>query len=272
MTFDASVIEILKEAGKIMTGSHDVEKVTEVKPGDVNFVTAYDLAVQKFLTDRLSALMPEAKYLAEEDEVHILTDAPTFIIDPIDGTTNFIHGVGHSCISVALCEGGETTRAYIYDPYREELFTAVKGQGAYSHKNGVSTKLSVSDHDMSRSLIMVGTDPYRKNDTWKLTMEIFSKLLLAGRDLRRSGSACLDLAYIAAGRYDFFFELMLSPWDYSAGMLLVTEAGGAITTFDNKPLPMGKKCSVVAGTPAACKDFFRIIPVDESTRPLWEAF
>lgn len=266
MNFEESVVEIIKEAGKIMTDSHDVERVTEVKPGDANFVTAYDLAVQKFLTERLSALLPEAKYLAEEDEVHVLTDAPTFIIDPIDGTTNFIHGVGHSCISVALCEGGETTRAFIYDPYREELFTAVKGQGAYSHRKGKSMKLSVSNHGLSESLIIVGTDPYRKSETWPLTMDIFAKLLLAGRDLRRSGSAALDLAYLAAGRYDLFFELMLSPWDYAAGMLLITEAGGVITTMDQKPLPMGQKCSVIAGTPKSHRDFYRDIRVADTPR------
>ena len=261
MTFDESVIDILKEAGRIMTDSHDVERVTEVKPGDVNFVTAYDVAVQRFLQAKLSALLPGVKYLAEEDEEHILTDDPTFIIDPIDGTTNFIHGLGHSCISVALCEGGETTRAFIYDPYREELFTAVKGEGAYSHRNGKKTKLSVSSHGLKDSLVAVGTDPYRKSETWPLTMDIFAKLLLAGRDLRRSGSAALDLAYLAAGRYDLFFELMLSPWDYAAGMLLITEAGGVITTMDEKPLPMGQKCSVVAGTPAAHGDFYRDIRV-----------
>ncbi|MBO5111713.1 MAG: inositol monophosphatase [Clostridia bacterium] len=266
MSFEESVIEIMKEAGKIMTDSHDVERVTEVKPGDVNFVTAYDLAVQKFLTERLSALLPGVKYLAEEDEVHVLTDAPTFIIDPIDGTTNFIHGVGHSCISVALCEGGETTYAFIYDPYREELFTAVKGKGAYSHRKGKSTKLSVTGHGLRDSLIIVGTDPYRKSETWPLTMDIFAKLLLAGRDLRRSGSAALDLAYLAAGRYDLFFELMLSPWDYAAGMLLLTEAGGVITTMDKKPLPMGQKCSVVAGTPNAHRDFYREIRVADTPR------
>ena len=87
-------------------------------------------------------------------------------------------------------------------------------------------------------------------------MEIFAKLLLEGRDLRRSGSAVLDLAYMAAGRYDLFFELMLSPWDYAAGMLLLTEAGGVITTFDREPIPMGEKTSVVAGTPKAHSDFF----------------
>ena len=256
MSLNEAIIEIMREAGQIMTDSHDVEKVTEVKPGDVNFVTAYDLAVQKFLKERLSALMPEVKYLAEEDDVHVLTEAPTFIIDPIDGTTNFIHGVGHSCISVALCEGRETVRAFVYDPYRDELFTAEKGKGAYSYRNGKSTRLQVSDHGLSDALIMVGTDPYRKNDTWKQTMEIFAKLLLEGRDLRRSGSAVLDLAYMAAGRYDLFFELMLSPWDYAAGMLLLTEAGGVITTFDREPIPMGEKTSVVAGTPKAHDDFF----------------
>ena len=254
-----SIVAIIREAGRIMTDSHDVERVTEVKPGDVNFVTAYDLAVQSFLTERLSALLPGVKYLAEEDESHVMTDDPTFIIDPIDGTTNFIHGLGQSCISVALCEGGEPTYAFAYDPYRDELFTAEKGKGAYSHRNGVKTRLSVTDHGLKDALIAVGTDPYRKSETWRQTVDIFAKLLLAGRDLRRSGSAVLDLSYLAAGRYDLFFELMLSPWDYAAGMLLITEAGGVITTMDGDPLPVGQKCSVVAGTPKAHADFFRQI-------------
>lgn len=254
-----SIIAIIKEAGKIMTGSHDVESVTEVKPGDVNFVTAYDLAVQNFLEREFSALIPGVKYFAEEDEVHVLTDAPTFLIDPIDGTTNFIHGVGFSCISVAYAEGGEILRAFVYDPYRDELFTAVKGEGAYSHRGGTVTRLAVSSRSLSDSLVMIGTDPYRKSQTYKKTFEIAAQLLLAGRDLRRSGSAALDLAYIAAGRYDLFFELMLSPWDYAAGSLLLSEAGGVITTLEGSPLPLGEKCSVVAGNPLSHREFYERI-------------
>lgn len=261
MNTQESIIRILKEAGKIMTGSHDVEKVTEVKPGDVNFVTAYDVAVQRFLERELSARIPGVKFFAEEDEVHVLTDDPTFIIDPIDGTTNFIHGVGFSCISVALWEKGAVHRAFVYDPYREELFTAVRGGGAYSEKNGVRQRLSVSSHDLSQSLIMFGTDPYRKSQTWQKTFDIAAQLFLSGRDLRRSGSAALDLAYLAAGRYDLFFELMLSPWDYAAGSLLLSEAGGVITTLEGNPLPFGEKCSVIAGNPLSHREFFEKIKI-----------
>ena len=255
-----TVIEIVRRASAIITDSVLRQDEIDEGKGKGNFVTKYDVAVQEFLIDTLSAAFPMARFFAEEKKDNLLTDAPTFIIDPIDGTTNFVFDLHHSAISVALCDKKETVIGVVCNPYSSEIFYAIKGEGAYLRKGELERRLSVKDAPLSDSLVLVGTDPYRKSITYPLTVSLMGLSLKMGMDVRRLGAASLDLAYLAAGRANLFFELSLSPWDYAAGALLVTEAGGCVSTLGLSALNYAQS-SVLAGAPTAYGDFAkRLLP------------
>lgn len=236
------------------TARRVADAVTE-KSGESNFVTSYDLAVQELLLSRIGERYPEAVFFAEEKENERLTEALTFIIDPIDGTTNFIRGHHHSCISIGVYEGREPLCGAVYDPYADELFYALHGEGAYRLANGVSERLTMTDRPLARSLAVFGSDPYRKSQTAATTLRIAGLLLDECLDIRRSGSAALDLVGLAAGRYDIFCENRVSPWDFAAGRQIVTEAGGVVMSLDGGELPLDEPSAILAGTPSACREF-----------------
>lgn len=214
------VIEpVLLEAGRMMTAFHDPKVYDKGRHAD--FVTEADLAVQSYLIERLSVAFPDARFFAEEKRDNVLTDALTFIIDPIDGTTNFFRRRASSSISVGVTEGRQTVFGAIYNPYRGELYHAEKNHGAYCNEE----RLRVSNAPMSRALIGFGTAPYY-SDLFEVTGRSLSALLPVCADIRRTGSACIDLCDVAAGRSDAHFEWLLQPWDYCAGTLIVEEAGG----------------------------------------------
>lgn len=248
------IIAIAAEAACIMTATVLRDEEVNEEKGKGNFVTKYDVAVQEYLIRALSEAFPEACFFAEEKKDNRLTDAPTFIIDPIDGTANFVFDLHHSAISIALCVEKEGVLGVIVNPYLGEIFYAVKGEGAYLRKDGHDRRLSVRDLPLSEALILVGTDPYRKNETGDTTTLLLHHALREGIDVRRFGAASLDLAYIAAGRASLFFELRLAPWDYAAGLLLVTEAGGCATALDGSALRYTPS-SVFAGAPKAYTEF-----------------
>ncbi len=248
------IIVAATEAARIVTDSALTENEVNEEKGKGNFVTKYDVAVQEYLIRTLSAAFPEALFFAEEKKDNRLTDAPTFIIDPIDGTANFVFDLHHSGISIALCVEKQAVLGVIVNPYLGEVFYAVKGEGAYLRKDGRDRRLSVRDLPLSEALILVGTDPYRKNETGDVTAALVRHALREGIDVRRFGAACLDLAYIAAGRASLFFELRLAPWDYAAGILLVSEAGGRVSALDGSALCYTPS-SVFAGAPSAYNSF-----------------
>lgn len=239
--------DLLRQAGEIMLGAHAVDPNGDVrvKPGTSNFVTEYDVRVQEFLMREIAKIIPNAVFIAEEkkNDPAVLNGEFCFIIDPIDGTTNFIHDYRHSCISLAMVSRGETVFGAIYTPYLGELFSAEKGAGAYL--NG--RPMRVSDHPMELSLSTFGTSPYYKDTLAKKSFALAHDVFLATADIRRSGSAALDLAYLAAGRIDVFFEFILSPWDIAAGVLLISEAGGIVTQLDGSPVTLTAPCPVFAG-------------------------
>ena len=240
--------KLLVEAGKIMLEAHnDAANSVKIKPGTVNFVTAYDVVVQEFLMKEIRARIPEAVFIAEEkenDSSALLGDC-CFIIDPIDGTTNFIHDYRHSCISLAMLQGGNTVFGAVYHPYGGEMFCAVAGQGATLNDKPVH----VSNCALEVGLVTFGTSPYYKDELADKSFSLARDLFLGMADVRRTGSAALDLAYLAAGRADAFFEWRLSPWDYAAGALLVKEAGGLITDEKGNEVTLSAACPVFAGTP-----------------------
>lgn len=235
---------LLRQAG---TFFYDETALTDVTvKGRANFVTRCDTGIQNFLQRELAYRWPRIQFLGEENSNKITyTNAPTFVLDPVDGTANLMHHFGHSAISLALVENGVSSLAIVYDPFREEMFTAQKGLGAFC--NG--KHLHVSDApNLAHSIVSIGTSPYdRQYADGNFTL--FHKIFNHCEDLRRTGSAALDLAYVAAGRVEAYMERNLKPWDFAAGMLLVSESGGCISDYQgNYPFPL-ENADIIAATP-----------------------
>ena len=164
-----------------------------------------------------------------------------FIVDPIDGTTNFIKDYHASAISIALLDEGQVVIGVVYNPYLDEMFWAERGMGAFC--NG--ERIHVSDQPLENGLVLFGASPYDKQ-LWKRSFELAYAYFEKALDIRRSGSAALDLCSIAAGRAEVYFELQLSPWDYAAGSLIVEEAGGVVTGIDGEPIQFERPSSILA--------------------------
>lgn len=253
----------MRQAAEIMLEADDITSKVKSKAGDANFVTAYDVAVEKYLTESLTKQLPEADVLGEEetsDNSAALERGLCFIIDPIDGTTNFIHGRRYSAISVGLCDKGEMIYGAIYDPYSERMYYAEKGKGAFLTLGGgkENVRLEVQDKPLSNCLAAFGTSPYSREKLGKATFETAYKMFMNTLDLRRSGAASLDLASVASGTLDIFFEYSLSPWDFAAGSLIITEAGGVITDMDGKPIEFGKNTSILCGNRQAHAEWLEL--------------
>lgn len=212
--------------------------------GDSDFVTAADLAVQQALEDGLRAIRPNFAFMGEESAMHEIDPAvPTWVIDPIDGTTNFIHRFAFSAVSVGLVLGGEPILGIVFNPYLDELFAAVKGGGATC--NGRPIGVSSLDN-FDTALVGIGTMPYYKDKTSD-TFRLWRRLFNAGADIRRTGSAALDVCYVAAGRMDVFAEPSLGSWDFAASSIILREAGGRLTDWHGVELPCdGHRHSVAA--------------------------
>ena len=244
------IISVIKEAGEIILTAHDREKSVTAKEGKKNFVTKYDVAVQQFLFDNLSKIVPEAEFVGEEGDTNKESKALRFMVDPIDGTTNFMQDYRFSAISVAICEGDEPIFGVIYNPYSDEVFYAEKGKGAYL--NG--EQIHVSDRPLSDGLALFGTSPYHPENTDE-TFSLLRKVFDYSRDIRRSGSAAIDICSVACGRCEVFFEKELQPWDYAAGTIIIREAGGIAETYDGKSPDLSKGSDVIFANPIAFDEF-----------------
>ena len=236
------ICALVKECGKVVLGADREKMAIDIKSGVTDLVTEYDKKIQEQLQLGLKSILPEAKFIGEEGSSDELTDdGYAFVVDPIDGTTNFIKDYHMSAISVALLKGKEVVAGVVYNPYLDEIFSAIKGEGAFC--NG--EKISVSSQPMSKALVLFGTSPYDK-ELFPKTIEVLSGFFNQALDIRRSGSAALDLCTVACGRAELYFELQVSPWDFAAGKLLVEEAGGVVTTIDGKPLSFDGKTTILA--------------------------
>lgn len=240
------IIEIVHECGRIMLEATDIRRKIHQKEGKGNFVTEYDSRVQAALKEKLLTLLPEAVFFGEEDDADKadISEGYSFIVDPIDGTSNFTRGYRMSSISVALAKDGYPVMGVVYNSYLQETFSAERGKGAYLNGEPIHT----SDRILEQSLVLFGTSPYSEvlsRRSFEVAYRYFSK----AEDLRRSGSAAIDLCSLACGRADFYFELLLSPWDYAAGALIVEEAGGIVSDLEGNPVTYGHKQTVAARAP-----------------------
>jgi myo-inositol-1(or 4)-monophosphatase len=233
-------IEAAKEAGRFL--KQNLGKVREInlKSGqERNLVTEIDKKSEQLIVSIIRKHFPAHDILAEESgSEHGKQSDFRWIIDPLDGTTNFTHGLPIFCVSIGLEKKGELIAGVIYDPNFDELFTAEKARGAFL--NG--KRLRVSQTPLLKNSLLVSGFPYDVPDNPDNCIEHFINFLLEAQGIRRMGSAAIDLAYVAAGRYDGFWEVNLNSWDMAAGVLLIREAGGKVTGFKGDEIDIyGKK-------------------------------
>ncbi len=231
-------------AGDIMVTAKR-PKIME-KSGHANFCTETDEKIQAFLIARLKEILPDASFLGEEDGQDVFTSKMKsgycFVLDPIDGTSNFIFEYRPSVVSVALLKDGRPYMGVVYNPYDDMLLSAIAGEGAYLNGSPIES----ADTPLSDSLAVFGTAPYYPELREK-TFEIAKKLLPLCVDLRRSGTAAWDMCCVAMGRCNLYFEMRVQLWDYAAAALIATEAGCTITDLEGAPLPYN------GPTPAVCR-------------------
>ena len=240
-------VKAARSAGTIINrAALDVEAVRVSQKLVNDFVTDVDQAAEQAIIETLLAAYPGHGIWAEESgREHGARDSEfVWIIDPLDGTTNFIHGFPAYCVSIALSVKGKIEQAVIYDPSRNDLFTATKGRGAYLNDRRLRVSKRIRMHEC---LLSTGF-PFRADDDFNTYLKILGELMPRCAGLRRPGAAALDLAYVAAGYTDGFFEFGLQPWDVAAGSLLVTEAGGLIGNFTGESNFLEQK-ECLAGNP-----------------------
>ena len=240
-------VKAARSAGTVISrASVDLDRVTVNTKAPNDFVTEVDHAAEAAIIETLLDAYPGHAILAEESgRTHGAKDSEyIWIIDPLDGTTNFIHGLPMYCVSIALSFRGQLQQGVVYDPARNDLFIASKGRGAFLNDR----RLRVSKRNrMNDALIGTGF-PFRRGDDFKRYMQMLGMVMQSCAGVRRPGSAALDLCHVAAGAYDGFFEPGLSPWDMAAGALMVTEAGGLIGNFTGESDFLYQK-EVIAGNP-----------------------
>ena len=225
--------EIAQSAGEILLKGFRSSGLTVSYKGVSNPVTSSDRESEDFLYDRIRARFPEHGIVAEEGSRSEGSGDFRWFVDPLDGTTNFAHGVAHFSVSIGVYSNRKqgVVAGVVYDPCRRELFSALAGGGAFM--NGRHIRVTASD-ELSRSLIATGF-PYDKNVSDKNNLAQFNRVLPRVQCVRRFGSAALDLCYVAAGRFDAYWEMKVSPWDIAAGCLIAEEAGARVTRFDGSP-------------------------------------
>ncbi|MBI4756684.1 MAG: inositol monophosphatase [Betaproteobacteria bacterium] len=247
-------VKAARRAGNIISRSSldvDLLKVSTKQPKD--FVTEVDRAAESAIIEVLREAYPSHAILAEETGASGESEFQ-WIIDPLDGTTNFIHGFPQYAVSIALAQRGVVTQAVVYDPSRNELYTASRGAGAFLNDR----RLRVARRDRLGDALIGTGFPFRAMDHADCYLAIFRELMARTAGLRRPGAASLDLAYVAAGRFDAFYEFGLSPWDMAAGSLLITEAGGLVSDLSGEADYL-RTGNIVAGSPKIFAQLMQVI-------------
>ena len=244
-------IDISRETGDLLRAGLRQTKTVETKSSPIDLVTSYDKEAETLIIERLKRAFPDHYYLAEEGEYGKIAreqrDQYVWYIDPIDGTNNFAHGIPFFAVSLALYHENKPLFGLVHDPVRDEIFCGIAGRGAYlSTQNGGQEQLAVSGAESLAQSLLASGFPYDRHTSKQDNIAQFAAFLKRVRGLRRMGAAALDLAYVAAGRLDGYWEYKLSSWDVAAGVLLVEEAGGAVTDLDGQPFQLTRAPEVVA--------------------------
>ncbi len=235
------ILPIVREAGNIMLAREGADCIQSKAAQD--FVTAVDFRVQTAINARLREAWPDIQFMGEErDNSDIDFSRPYWVLDPIDGTTNFIHDFQASVISLALVLDHDPVFGVVYNPYSGEEFTATRGRGAF--RNGQPIHVSGARH-LNEALVFVGTAPYRRNEMDENFRRI-QRVYLSSHDIRRFGCTALELCYIACGRADGQFEFGTKPWDIAAGWLILREAGGEVVSVDGGRPPLDRESAIVS--------------------------
>ena len=221
------MVKAARAAGNVLLRHmHRLDALNVVEKDRMDYASEVDGLAEAEIVKELRRAMPECAILGEETGVSG-KGRLTFVIDPLDGTSNYLRGIPHFCVSIALVENGEPIHGVVFDPLRNELFTASKGSGAVLNDK----KIRVADRkDLAGAMLITGFPP-RERARAGAQLECIRELLRDAEDIRRTGSAALDLAYVACGRSDGYFEAGVQPWDIAAGILLVREAGGRVCDF-----------------------------------------
>ena len=248
-------VKAARRAGSIINrASNDLDKLTVEQKAPNDYVSEVDRAAEAAIIDVLKTAYPQHSILAEESGESKTESDYLWIIDPLDGTTNFLHGFPQYCVSIALSVKGAVSQGVIYDPTRNELFTASKGGGAFLNDRRIRVSKRIHLQDC-----LIGTGfPTREMRNFDRYLAMFKDLTPKCAGIRRPGAAALDLAYVACGRYDGFWEMGLSAWDMAAGALMIKEAGGLVTDFagNDDYLNAG---TIVASTPKAFPALLQIV-------------
>jgi myo-inositol-1(or 4)-monophosphatase len=257
MNLEKITNEVCTLADRVALFLHDEQKKLSSRDirvkGVHNYVTYVDETAEQILIEGLLKILPGSGFIAEESPGMVVKEL-TWVVDPLDGTTNYIHGLPVYCISIALMEGGETLAGMIYEASQKEYFYTWKGSGSFM--NG--TQVFVSDREkLNESLFATGF-PYYDYSRLGNYMELFGYMMQHTRGIRRLGSAAADLAWVACGRFDGFYEYGLSPWDVAAGAILVANAGGKVSDFHGgNNYIFGKE--IITTNPHIYPDFLRVI-------------
>lgn len=247
--------QLARHAGKIMLEAVNAESLSSEKSSNSDIVTEYDMRIQNFLVKELRILYPNAKFLGEEGESKLSADdylnGEVFIIDPIDGTTNFVRGFFKSAVSIAYAINSEVVYGCCYIPYCDELYTAEKGKKALCNGN----EINCATREIQHSIVSVGTTPYEKEKYCNATFGIMQAFYKSAMDVRRFGSAVIDLLDVACGKSDLYCELSLSPWDFAAAGFIAQTAGATVTAMNGNELRFDKRHSVLAAS-EKCREFF----------------
>jgi len=253
----STAVKAARRAGSVINrGARDLDRLTVTAKGPKDFVSEVDHAAEAAIVDVLHSAYPDHAILAEEGTAKDANARAEYvwIVDPLDGTTNFLHGLPQYCVSIALEHKGHITQGVIYDPVRNDLFTATRGRGAFlnDHRMRVSRRQHLRD-------CLVGTGfPFRDGSDLETYIKMMRAMMIECAGLRRPGSAALDLAYVAAGYYDGFWEVGLNAWDVAAGSLLILEAGGLVGDLvgDNSYLYGGQ---VIAANPRIFAQMVKVL-------------
>ncbi len=247
------LIALVKSTKELILGQDVTHDYTA--KGKADYVTKVDISVQSYLQDKLLKMYPEIKFMGEESsDNNIDLDLPTWILDPIDGTTNLIHQYQMSAVSLSLMIDKKPYLGIVYNPFTDEMFYAQKGKAAFL--NGKPIKVAPVE-TISECLVSIGTSPYEKYRADEI-FETFKKIFVSAQDIRRSGSAALDLCYVAAGRLGGYLERGLKPWDYMAGAVIIQEAGGSVSDWDDNEIKYGEYSDVLSSNKNIHKELLEL--------------